>query len=91
MPATDAEREAQIPSPVAKRKWLTASVEKDAATVVAGMFDEAERRDPTHQRAWIALVDGNRHQIDRISTEASAREVKVTVIVDLSELRGYPN
>lgn len=28
MPATDAEREAQIPSPVTKRKWLNASVEK---------------------------------------------------------------
>ena len=47
------------PAPAAKDKWLTASVVDDAATVVAAVFDEAERRDPTHQRHWVALVDGN--------------------------------
>ena len=32
--------------PRAKNKWLTASVVEDAATVVADIFDEAQRRDP---------------------------------------------
>ena len=55
-----------MPAPKAKRKWLTASVLEDAKAVVADVFDEAERRDPTHQRTWVALVDGNNHQIDQI-------------------------
>ncbi len=44
--------------------------------------DEAHRRDPDHQRPWIALVDGNNHQIDRIKAEAKARNVKVTIVID---------
>ena len=44
--------------------------------------DEAERRDPTHTRTWVALVDGNNHQIDRIGAEATARKVTLTVLID---------
>ena len=40
----------QTPAPVAKAKWVTASVIDDAASVIAKVFDEAERRDPEHQR-----------------------------------------
>ncbi len=68
--------------PKAKRKWLTASVVEDAATVIADIFDEACRRDGEHQRTWVALVDGNNHQIDRIKTEARKRNVKVTILID---------
>jgi hypothetical protein len=53
LPANDAQRSAQISAPEAKHKWLTASVVEDAATVVATMFAEAERRDPEQQRRWI--------------------------------------
>ncbi|MDQ6797235.1 MAG: ISKra4 family transposase [Actinomycetota bacterium] len=77
------------PAPVAKGKWLMASVENDAATVVAQVFDEAERRDPDHRRPWVALVDGNNHQIDRVKAEAKDREVEVTVIVDLVHVLEY--
>jgi hypothetical protein len=52
------------PAPTARHKWVTASVVEDAALVLGEVFDEAERRDPTHQRRWVALVDGNNHQID---------------------------
>lgn len=89
MPATDSEREAQIPAPASKRKWLTASVVNDAAAVVAQIFDEAERRDPDHQQTWVALVDGNNHQIDRINAEAKARSVPVTVTVDFIHVLEY--
>ncbi len=75
--------------PRAKRKWLTASVVEDAATVVSDIFDEAERRDGGHERVWVALVDGNNHQIDRIRTEARRRKVKVTIIVDLVHVMEY--
>jgi hypothetical protein len=69
-------------APTAAHKWVTASVVDDAASVIGAVFDEAERRDPGHDHDWVALVDGNRHQIDRIEVEAAARGVKVTVVVD---------
>ena len=81
--------EKTLPAPKAKNKWLTASVVKDAATVVSSIFDEAERRDGDHQRTWVALVDGNNHQIDRINKEANTRKVKVTIIVDLIHVLEY--
>ncbi len=77
------------PAPTATNKWLTASVVDDAAQVVAAVFDEAERRDPGHKRRWVALVDGNNHQIDRIGAEAAARGVTVTVVVDLVHVLEY--
>jgi hypothetical protein len=73
LPADEAQRASATPGPVAKNKWLTASVEHDAAEVVTQIFDEADRRDGDHTREWVALVDGNNHQIDRIQAEARAR------------------
>jgi hypothetical protein len=89
LPADDAQRAAATPPPAAKNKWLTASVVADATTVVGEIFDEAERRDPKHARDWVALVDGNNHQIDRITTEAKTREVNVTIVVDLVHVLEY--
>ena len=50
--------------PVVTGKWLPANVTDDIPTVIAAMFDEAERRDPHHERTWVALVDGNCQQIE---------------------------
>ncbi|MDQ0780043.1 hypothetical protein QF026_008509 [Streptomyces aurantiacus] len=36
--------------PVARAKWLTASVREDAETVIAAALDQAEARDPEHHR-----------------------------------------
>ena len=76
-------------APVAKNKWVTASVVDDAAEVLRDVFEEAERRDPTHTRTWVALVDGNNHQINRIEAEAADRGVAVTVVVDLIHVLEY--
>jgi hypothetical protein len=78
-----------LPAPKAKHKWLTASVVKDAATVVADIFDEAQRRDPAQQRQWVCLVDGNNHQIDRIKQEAKTRKVKIAIVVDVVHVLEY--
>src|SRR5512135_688938 len=53
------------------------------------MFDEAQRRDPGHRRTWVALVDGNSHQIQRINYEAKKRGVKVTIVCDFVHVRQY--
>ncbi|MDN5859355.1 MAG: ISKra4 family transposase, partial [Pseudonocardia sp.] len=52
-------------------------------------FDEAQRRDPTHTRTWVALVDGNNHQIDRINAEARARSTPVTIVIDFVHVLEY--
>ncbi len=76
-------------APKAGAKPVTASVVEDAATVIATVFDEAERRDPSHARRWVALVDGNNHQIDRIEAEAKTRGVDVAIVVDLIHVLEY--
>jgi hypothetical protein len=75
--------------PTAVGKWLTASVVDDIATVVAAGFDEATRRDPHHERTWVALVDGNNTQIEAITTEANRRGVTVHIICDLVHVLEY--
>lgn len=77
------------PGPEATHKWLTASVVENAATVVGQIFTEADRRDPDHQRTWVALVDGNSHQIDRIEAEAATRGINVTIVVDFVHVLEY--
>lgn len=77
------------PAPVTKNKWVTASVVDDAAQVVASIFDQAQRRDPGHRRTWVALVDGNNHQIQRIEAEATTRGVAVTIVIDLIHVLEY--
>jgi hypothetical protein len=77
------------PGPVAVNKWLTASIVKDAGTVIDQVLDEAQRRDPKHRRTWVALVDGNNHQIQRIKAGAKARRVKVTIVVDFVHVLEY--
>ena len=84
-----AEGHEPAPGPVAANKWLCASVVTDAAAVIARVFDEAERRDPKHRRSWVALVDGNSHQIQRIKYEAKARAVTVTIICDFIHVLEY--
>jgi len=89
LPTTDAERRAAKPGPLTHDKWLTASVVDDAATVVAQIFDEADRRDPDHQRTWVALVDGNNHQIQRIHAESRTRNAPVTIVIDIIHVLEY--
>jgi hypothetical protein len=70
------------PGPQTAGKWVTASVADDAAAVVAAVFAEADRRDPARQRTWIALADGNVHQLNRIRAEAAARNITITITCD---------
>ena len=76
-------------APKASNKWLTASVVEGAAAVITSIFEEAQRRDPTHQRTWVALVDGARHQIDCIQAGAKDRGVQVTIVCDFIHVLEY--
>ena len=79
----------ELAAPVAKAKWLTASVVDDAVHVLAMIFDEADRRDPGHQGTWVALVDGANYQINRIKAEAKVRKVEVAIICDFVHVLEY--
>ena len=79
----------RVTGPVARDKWLIASVEHDTATVIAAVFDEAQRRDPEHRRPWVVLVEGNAHQIDQIRTQAQQRKVTVTIVLDFVHVLEY--
>jgi hypothetical protein len=76
-------------APKASNKWLTASVIDNAATVITSIFDEAQRRDPTHQRTWVVLVDGAKHQIDCIQAEAKNRNVQIAIVCDFIHVLEY--
>ncbi|MBA3877411.1 MAG: ISKra4 family transposase [Anaerolinea sp.] len=89
LPTTEDERADTAPGPTAQNRWLLASVVEDAQTVVGQIFDEADRRDPDHGRTWVALVDGNNHQIDRIKGEARSRKVAVPIVVDFIHVLEY--
>jgi hypothetical protein len=77
------------PGPRAAGKWLTASIADDAAEVVAAAFAEADRRDPHHERTWIALADGNKDQIRHIQAQAAARGIAITIVVDFIHVTEY--
>jgi hypothetical protein len=75
--------------PQARGKWLTASVTDDIAAVIASAFDEAERRDPGHQREWVVLVDGNNTQIEAVTAGAARRGVTITIVIDFIHVLEY--
>ena len=82
LPDPDSPPAAATRRPKAQNKWLKASVTDDASTVIADMFNEADRRDPEHKLTSVALVDGNNHQIDRIKAEARKRKIAIPIVVD---------
>jgi hypothetical protein len=77
------------PGPKALARWLAGSVRKDPAEVIAAMFDEAEARDPGHQRTWVVLVDGAGHQLGLIRAEAARRGATVHIVVDIIHVLEY--
>lgn len=76
-------RDAGKVRPRARNKRVWASVEKTPEAVTKEVFDEALRRDPRRKRRWVALVDGDRHQIDRVRAAARSAGVEVTLVLDL--------
>ena len=81
--------QARPPGPEAVNRWYTVDITASRAETIAALFDQAERRDPGHARPWIALVDGDRHQIEVMGAEAAARDVSVTILVDFIHVLEY--
>jgi hypothetical protein len=75
--------------PEAVNQWYTVQITASRAETISAVFDQAERRDPGHARPWIALVDGDRHQIQVIRAQAAERKVPVTILVDFIHVLEY--
>ena len=81
--------QARPPGPQAVNRWYLAQITASRAETIAAVFDQAERRDPGHARTWIALADGDRHQIEVFQAEAAARGISVTILVDFIHVLEY--
>jgi hypothetical protein len=77
------------PGPVARDKWVSASITDDIPAMIGAAFDEADRRDPHRVRQRVFLVDGNKQQIAAIGDHARARGLKVPVLIDYIHVSGY--
>ena len=77
------------PGPVARDKWVSASVTDDIPSMIGVAYDEADRRDPQRIRQRIFLVDGNKQQIDAIKEHAKARGLTVPILIDYLHVSGY--
>jgi hypothetical protein len=87
--AAPAARRKAHPGPVARDKWVSASVTGEIPAMIGRAFDEADRRDPERVRQRVFLVDGNKQQITAIGDHAKARGLKVPVLIDYIHVSGY--
>ena len=83
----DKQARADRPRPENKRVW--ASLEKEPSEVAADMFAEALRRDPEKTKRWVALVDGNAHQLDILHEQAQEHGIELTIVLDIIHVLEY--
>ena len=76
-------------SPTADNKYLTASVAKTTGEVMAGVFAEADRRDPARERSWIALADGNKDQLAHSRPRPPPAASTMPVLIDVIHVTEY--
>lgn len=87
--APEAQPSARPPRPRPTNKRVFASIAKSTSEVIGEVFAEAERRDPQHARAWVALVDGNPHPIADLRAAAARAHVKLTLVLDIIHVTEY--
>jgi len=75
------------PRPEQKRVW--ASIEKTPEEIIKELLQEARYRDPTDEKIWVALVDGNKSQIRILKRLAKKSGLDLTIIVDLIHVIEY--
>ena len=68
---------------------MWASLQKEPKDVIGEVFEEALRRDPKQQKQWVALVDGNKTQLDLLEQSAKKHAVGLTIILDLMHVLSY--
>jgi len=78
------------PAPEAVNRRYRVDIAADRSATIRWLFDEAGRRDPGHTRDWIALADGDNHQIRLFEAEAADRGITgLVILIDLIHVLGY--
>jgi hypothetical protein len=57
--------------------------------VITALFEEAAHRDPTRQKRWVALVDGNLTQPDHLQRLAEEQELPMPIVLDFIHVAQY--
>jgi hypothetical protein len=81
------EAEQERPRPEKKRVW--ASIEKSPEEVIEEAFREGLARDPNKKKVWVALVDGNKHQLRVLKKHARRYAVTLIVVLDVIHVLEY--
>jgi hypothetical protein len=76
-------------APRAVNRWYTCDIIAGRDVTISKLFDQAESRDPGHHRTWVALVDGDIHQISLFQAQAQARGITVTILADFIHVLEY--
>ena len=76
-------------APRAVNRWYACDITAGREVTIGKIFDEAGRRDPAHARTWVALADGDVHQLSLFQAQATARDVTVTIIIDFIHVLEY--
>ena len=87
LPGNNKPHKEKSPCPEQKRVW--ASLEKSAAQVIESAFSEASHRDPKQEKNWVALVDGENHQLRILKRMAKKQGIDLTIIVDIIHVIEY--
>jgi len=75
--------------PRAVNRWYACDITAGRDVTIGKIFGEAGRRDPGHRRTWIALADGDNHQLALIQAAAAARGVTVIIVIDFIHVLEY--
>jgi len=86
VPAEEKEQK-KNPRPENKRVW--ASIERESDQVVEEIFQEAQTRDPRHEKQWVGLVDGNPKQLQLLKEQATVYGVTLIIILDFIHVLEY--
>jgi hypothetical protein len=81
------EAEKARPKPEHKRVW--ASVAQSADDVIGQAFEEAIKRDRAREKQWVAVVDGNKPQLESLKAYALQYGVTLTIVLDLIHVIEY--
>ena len=74
------------PRPQDKRVWASLA---NPRRFSKRAFAEAERRDPSHRKSWVALVDGNATQLKILHKLAGQHHVELTIVLDFIHVCEY--
>ena len=76
-------------APRAENRWYACDITAGRDVTIGKIFAEAGRRDPDHLRTWIALADGDIHQLGLIQAAAAARGITLTILIDFIHVLEY--